>query len=510
MTGPGGHDGAPLWSRGRREPPSGFRTRVTSIKERELPRLLERMRDAVEAQSGRSGRASREDLAAAVLEAHCRIYLIDPMLEALGWELSNPDEMFVEEGVEGTTPGARRRFLDYHGRAEVMSGSASLVLIEAKRLSARLPVLRSPTAGRTQGASSAIRQIMQVTATRSEAITAPSADMDHEADWREWLGTLRDYLERMEQTRAGLPRVAVMTNGDWYVLLRVPGQLLGREPAVEEGIVVFESLDDVLSDLTFFHDHLGRVTLSDGTGPHVPEAIGRFVKDGKRPQLIVAILALWGKAGPVQPSLVLRPVAVMPRGHVSPLRFQLNLPRPYLNLHEDPDLMALVLERLSEQLRQLQEACDAAAGPEGCEWISLEDYRRLWPGSELGFDAGDEGLLILTGGPVTFLLDESDFDGCPFHAWSACQAEGRTATHRPVASSSADPPSFFDDGSPRHCAHGVVREGKDQRCLIPEDRHICCRRCIYFAQCWGNDRHILPCSTGTGRTASAREVGFDQ
>lgn len=510
MNALGGHDGAPLWSRGRREAPSGFRTRVTSIKEGELPRLLERMRDAVEAQSGRAGRASREDLAAAVLEAHCRMYLIDPMLEALGWELSDPEEVFVEEGVEGTIPGARRRFLDYHGRAKAMSGSASLILIEAKRLSARLPVLRNPTAGRKQGASSAIRAIMQVTATRSEATTAPSADLDHEADWREWLGTLRDYLERMEQMRAGLPRVAVMTNGDWYVIFREPGQLLGRDPVLEEGIVVFQSLDDVLGDLIFFHDLLGRTALSDATGPYMPEAIGRFAADGKQPRLVVAILVLWGRAGPVQPSLVLRPVAVMPRDHAPPLRFQLNGPRPYHNLHEDPDLMALVLEKLSKQLSQLQEACDAVAGPEGCEWISLEDYRRLWPGSKIGFDAGDEGFLILTGGPVTFLIDEGDFDGCRFHAWSACHAEGRAATHRPVASSSADPASFFDDGSPRHCAHGVVREGKDRRCLIPEDRHICCRRCIYFVHCWGNDHDILPCSTGRWPAASDHEVSSGQ
>jgi hypothetical protein len=432
-----------------------------------------------------------------VLEAHCRKYLIDPMLEALGWELSNPNEVFVEEGVDDTISGAPRRFLDYHGRAEVLSGSASLILIEAKRLSARLPRLRNPNAGRTQGVSSAIQRILQVTATRSEATTAPAADMDHEANWREWLGTLRDYLERMGQARAGLPRVAVVTNGIWYVFFKAPLQLLGRETAVEESIIVFESLDDILNDLRLFHRLLGRAALSEGTGPQTPEAIVRFVKAGDRPRLMVAILALWGRSGPVQPSLVLRPVVVMPRDGAPPLRFQLSLQRPYLELHDDPELMALVLARLGEQLDQLRGRCDEVAGPEGCEWLSLTDYRQLWPGGSLGFDVGEEGSLILTGGPVSFLLDDSTFDGCPFHTWSACRAEGRAATLQPVASSSSDPPSFFDDGSPRHCVHSTVRERKDQRCLIPEDRHICCRRCIYFTHCWNGDDHVLPCSRGT-------------
>ncbi len=497
-----GHDGVPLWSQVRREPPSGFRTRVTSIKERELPRLLERMRDAVEAQSDRSSKASQENLTAAVLEAHCRMYLIDPMLDALGWELSNPDEIFVEEGIEGMTPGAERRFLDYHGRAAAASGCASLVLVEAKRLSAQLPVLSNPRTGRKLSTRAAMAKIMRVTATRSESSTAHFQDMQHEADWRKWLLTLRDYLERLEQAGAGLPQVAVMTNGEWYALFTVPGQLLGREEVREESVIIFESLADVLTDLKGFHDHLSRATLSERTGPYIPDVIGRFAKDGKRPRLIVALLALWGRAGPAQPSLLLRPVAVMPRDGAPPLRFQLNLTRPYLNLHEDPELMALVRERLERQLLQLQEVCDLAAGSGGCDWISLEDYRRLWPSGGLGFDAGDEGVLILTGGPVSFLLDESDFDGCPSHAWSACHAEGRAATLRPVASSNADPPSFFDDGSPRHCAHSVVRTGKDQRCLIPEDRHLCCRRCIYFAHCWDSDHQILPCSEGAPREAS--------
>jgi hypothetical protein len=509
LTVPGGHDGAPLWSRGRREPPSGFRTRVDGIRE-QLPRLLERMRDAVEARSGRAERASREDLAAAVLEAHCRKYLIDPMLEALGWELCNPAEVLVEEGVESTAPGAERRFLDYHGRATAASDCASLVLVEAKRLSARLPVLQNPRTGRTLSTCSAMAKIMAVTAKRAEATTKPIPNMNFEADWREWLGTLRDYLDRLEQTRAGLPKLAVITNGEWYVLFKVPAQLLGREEVREESIVVFESLDDVLTDLASFHGLLGHASLSDRVGPYIPEAIGRFAVESKRPQLIVALLALWGRAGPVQPSMVLRPVAIMPRDRGPPLRFQLNLPHPYLNLQADPSLMALVFEKLGEQLHLLREACDAAAGPDGCEWLSLEDYWRLWPDSALGFDAADEGFLLLTGGPVTFLLDQDDFDACPFHAWSASQAVGRAATLRPVAASSREPPSFFDDGSPWHCAHSAVRDGKKQRCLIPEDRHICCRRCIYFAHCWNSDRQVLPCLRGTDRTAAVEAVGSAQ
>jgi hypothetical protein len=111
---------------------------------------------------------------------------------------------------------------------------------------------------------------------------------------------------------------------------------------------------------------------------------------------------------------------------------------------------------------------------------------------------------------VTFLLDQADFDACQFHAWSVCQAEGRAATLRPVAASSREPPSFFDDASPWHCAHSAVRDGKNRRCLIPEDRHICCRRCIYFTHCWNSDGNILPCSRGTDRAAQVGAVGSAQ
>lgn len=48
-------------------------------------------------------------------EAQVRKYIIDPILEALGWKLNDPKSMIVEAGVEPMDSSAHRRFLDYFG-----------------------------------------------------------------------------------------------------------------------------------------------------------------------------------------------------------------------------------------------------------------------------------------------------------------------------------------------------------------------------------------------------------
>ena len=73
------------------------------------------------------------------LEAHARIYVIDPLLKELGWNVSNAATLVIEDTVEPIADAAEgnRRFLDYHGRDN--TEDRSLVILEAKRPNAALP-----------------------------------------------------------------------------------------------------------------------------------------------------------------------------------------------------------------------------------------------------------------------------------------------------------------------------------------------------------------------------------
>jgi hypothetical protein len=299
---------------------------IAETLERDLRPLAARLAQARAEPGAQLATATAE---ATVVEAQCRKYLIDPILAALGWRLDDPASVLVEEGVDGLAPGEHRRFLDYHGRASAAAGRRPLLLVEAKRLSAALPSQEQPGTFEPARTTSAILADIVAdprrAANRSNPLEQPIV---HESDWATWVLTLRDYLLRIERSAGQLPQVVMMTNGVWYVVFTDPVALVGRSRPMAEHVVVYRNLDAVRSRASDFYKAVGYAPLSADLPALDPAAICLVAPPGEAPHLLVAVLAHWNRTGPVQPALGLRPVVLMPRDGVPPLRFQLTASRP--------------------------------------------------------------------------------------------------------------------------------------------------------------------------------------
>ncbi len=75
--------------------------------------------------------------------------------------------------------------------------------------------------------------------------------------------------------------------------------------------------------------------------------------------------------------------------------------------------------------------------------------------------------LIATGNSTHFLLAEPRVAGCRFHTWAECGADatGQSA----ISVRSLEPRAFFIDSQRHHCAHQLVQDRRDGRCLFGVD-----------------------------------------
>src|SRR5690606_18324169 len=91
--------------------------------------------------------------------------------------------------------------------------------------------------------------------------------------------------------------------------------------------------------------------------------------------------------------------------------------------------------------------------------------------------------LVATGDSSHFLLEEPRVADCRFHTWAECgpDAIGQSA----VSVRSVELRSFFIDTQRHHCAHQVIQDRRDGKCLIdPIDSRTCCQVCVFLDHCW--------------------------
>lgn len=114
------------------------------------------------------------------LEAHCRVYLVNALLNALNWRL----DCSLEEGLPNLVPESQiisaergtRRFLDYLGLER--DTRKPLLIVETKRPSSSLPRRLKPVSYDSW----------------SYIICNGLTGADLTGEWNEWLETLRDYV----------------------------------------------------------------------------------------------------------------------------------------------------------------------------------------------------------------------------------------------------------------------------------------------------------------------------
>ena len=439
------------------------------------------------ARSGRPLLELRGSGAEYVIEAQTRSSLIDPLLRALGWNLADPRSMLVEDGLNARQDGAgTRRFLDYHGRAVLSELRRTLLIVEAKRLSASLP-------GRP--GSDPTHMFLDALA-RVRAGSLPAEDFP--AAWSVWLDTLRDYSERSRLRHGHLPLRVAISNGIWWVVFRNPECLMPEGRIRDGDVAVYTDLDQVRADARGFGDMLGYRELSGELPPQHPAALASLAPEHGTADLAVGIVVSKRAFGEVEPVMALRVVATMPTSMGASVTFQKDFGTNFVQLHQDQDLLDGAHRLLSSRLDDLKRELERSAA--NVRWLTCIELEAHPARAKLCRPVVDDHL-VSTGDRPSILSDDAHFDTCPYHDWTACRREGSGAGTAPIMAPSVDPPAFFASGSNYHCGHEAVRTGKAGRCLLGEiDGYLCCRRCVFFNRCWGDEPAALPCLSGGPET----------
>jgi len=426
------------------------------------------------------------------LEAHARVYVIDPLLKELGWNVSNAATLVIEDTVEPIADAAEgnRRFLDYHGRDN--TEDRSLVILEAKRPNAALP---DPDKWDVPlFIAQALRDI------HTANLKGPKLP----GKWQEWLTTLIDYVKRSKDQFGHVPVRVTITNGEWFVVFNdVEATLLSKNPS-PGNILVFNNLEDVEAQAEKFYDLLNYPSLSGHIPPQHPSALPDFISTDEEALCAQVVDVSYVRHGARQPAISIRVAAWVRTTKGSWVLFRKSYPEEFILLSHDPE----DLQRRSEQLAQRADALIRELKTNhGIRYVSAAEFERLAVTAERreGISKVDDSPLIskidrdtyrLTiGDQFLFFLNNTEYDGCPFHQWGDCHKQGDAVGATIIAAPSSDPPAFFPSGSFYHCAHKSVHNARNGgRCvLLCFEEYLCCRRCAFFQRCWPQGGQDLPC-----------------
>lgn len=421
-------------------------------------------------------------------EAQVRQYIIDPMLEALGWKLSDPAYMVVEAGVDPASDKQHRRFLDYLGVGRRDECQASL-LVEAKRLSHELPA-------HDEGMD--LRLVMtNALKEAKKAERAPNGKWKRSplsAEWLDVLTTLFDYLTRLHSSSHGAPRRVLLTNGDWFVVFIDPVKTLVSHDFAANDLLVAPDLEQASESAASLFVHLAYESFTDSLPEQTAADLCRFVEPGGEPLPASFATEISTAQLRTRPLLgVLPAIAVqMPGG--SWVRFK-NPAVEERVLVEDarlPEEMAAI----SDQAKKLVSDLEPQRKLSLVTAVVFEETVTKappFPSSRLlRRDAADRFVMYL-GTETHPFVDPGEFAGCPYHFYGTAKKEG-VAVEPPIYKRSIEPPAYFPSGSAQHCAHGEVHARRAKRCAIRAmDEFLCCRACALQNRCWPDGAPAFPC-----------------
>lgn len=451
------------------------------------------------------------------IEAHVRKYFLDPMLEALNWQVDiGSGEGFVIPEVpirsiqRGTT-----RFLDYAGVER--SGGIPLLVTETKHPKSALPM----------------RGLSTVKKDRSMQIARGlQKNLDLGPEWKEYLATLSDYVRSITKKPDLAPRRVFMTNGDWLILFLDPADAFLSSGTVEPGkILVYENYEEI-------EQHVGRLFQD--------LEYGRVRKEASQVEVKVGELLFY-----IEPNTVtrvmhgLRLVYIEQKImydisesniYVAPVLF---LQTRYGNwfLVEGRtvdgiypveasdekllDHLDTVQKEAAVLLQEVNDVLGTNLAPTSlADHYADEETFATLPGvieCEHFLHEKKTEYLIVTGAKTHYLLPNSSVAHCPHHHWEKSQAQGVAISPIKMKQwSDSNPKSFFHSGQLHHCSHRRVADAKaspitvinQERCgcrsgkegeafceIARFETRLCCRTCVFEEVCTKSPAFRLPCPT---------------
>lgn len=423
-------------------------------------------------------------------EHDTRVLFVDELLGLLGWRLGAEGNVLEEArlGADTTT------FMDYVGVVEI--DNSPLLLVEAKAWNKpRVSVRRKgQDASLTKQIVSAIGNIRD----GKGAGTSPLI-----AEWHGYLHQVHGYVQTLKEGYGHLLPKAVIISGEWMVVFTKPVEtFLGA--AQPDDILIFERTQfgekaDEIFDLL----HRSALTM-DAPIPLRPAQLRQFVELDGVAGAFNGVHVRYERTGSSlfspRPRILIYPALFVVRNDdaVFTVMDGESCMLDYLKDDDGIETLTPHLADIRERMTALIEACEVELRGRLpiAELSAFPGFPigRMEKGPVRNLRVADEWL-VATGSATHFLLAEPRVERCGFHSWVNCGAHA--VAQSAVMARCLEPPVFFTDAQRHHCAHQVVHDRREARCLIQGiDSRICCQACVFLEHCWtAEERAGLPCGT---------------
>ena len=422
-------------------------------------------------------------------EHDTRRIFVDNLLGHLGWRLGAGGNVLEEARLQANTT----KFMDYVGVVDITG--APLLLVEAKAW--EKPAISARGDGQhTSEATLLVAAIQHICDGKGED-TSPII-----AEWDGYLRQVRGSVQTLkEQYHHDLPR-AVIISGEWMVVFRRPVETFLRA-ARPDDIAIFtrvqfkERAEEIFELL-----HRSALT-EDAPMPLRPAQLRQFLELGDVSGAFQGVHVHYERTGSTlfvrRPRIQIYPALFVVRKDdaiFTVIDNETPVELDYRRDDEGVETLAPHLEEIHARGAALIAACGTELGGmlSPSELSTFPGFRRAGLAKAFvgGIMAPDEWL-VATGRSMHFLLAEPRIQECRFHSWAECGANA--AMQSAISVRSVNPPAFFVDTQRHHCAHQVVQDRREGRCLIQAiDSRTCCQACVFLEQCWTEEERVaLPC-----------------
>lgn len=423
-------------------------------------------------------------------EHDTRLLFVDELLGHLGWKRGAGGNVLEEARLQDATT----KFMDYVGVVD-MTGNP-LLLVEAKAWDKPFVSARAGSAFASE-ADLIVAAIQHVRDGKSED-TSPAI-----AEWHKYLRQVEGYVRTLkEQYGHDLPR-AMIVSGEWLVVFKQPTEtFLGT---TVPGDIAAYRRQDFKAQAGELFELLHRSSLTqDAPIPLRPSQLRQFLEQADVAGAFRGVHVHYNhKAASSlfapRPRISIYPAIFVVRAddviytvidHDTPVDLD------YERDNEGAESLASHLHTIDARSTALLAACfhELGGALPTPPLTTFPGFRsRTMERTLVGELTEANHWLVATGDSSHFLLDEPRVANCRFHTWSDCGAEaiGQSA----VSVRSVNLRAFFIDSQRHHCAHQVVQDRREGKCLLdPIDSRTCCQACVFLDHCWTPaDKANLPC-----------------
>jgi len=404
-------------------------------------------------------------------------------------------------------------FLDYLGVNP--DTRAPQLIVEAKAWS-RPMVAASDAAAATEDKSTSFSPVSLIAAAIEHCKAGGAIEASPvTAEWARWIAKLRDYVVGTYAKSGHTVSRAVLTSGQWMVVFTDPGSAFINPGDVNTAGIKIFLLENYVEQSTAIFDLLAYHKLVDRPPDYIAVSrVRAFLAAGSIKSVHRALWLRRQEGGAhfrIHPQLYLYAAAVVQRVDgvvVTVLDEHSENPVPH-DMKEFAGHLAAVqaasdalLDAIKSELGELPEVSGVETFPgfvlpptidtivsivpprPGPKKALLKSYRPR---------VGE--FLLVTGVAAHFLLQEPTVAPCAGHDWVMCDVLGASKGPAPILARSVEPVSFFRSSEDHHCAHRVVHDRREERCLVmPFEEFLCCRACVLQRVCWSEaELGGLPC-----------------